>query len=165
MAECQEHTEHVLRAAVPEPAAAVAARYNAPAVACECGREPSKAIDDFNRRPRAQYLTVRPQEDVTVLIGARASVAESVELLEWKRIFEGKYKPKKKKGRPSQGKTALAYSRVLIAKITCHKPVGYMGREINVAVVHLHNKVANKDKGFKLRNRLRVDREPGSARF
>ena len=146
LAECQAKTEELLREKPTDAPAVAGAATDA---------TQATALDEFRKRKRVQYITVRPNEADTVLIGARASVAESIELLHWNRIYHGPYKPKKKKGRKSSEKTGLAYSRLLIAKITCHKSVGYMGRDLNVAVVHLHNKVGNREKHFRRSNQGR----------
>ena len=45
-----------------------------------------------------------------------------------------------------------AYTRTLMAKIRLKQNVGDMGKEMRVAVVHFHNQVANKSKGFRRSN-------------
>ena len=45
-----------------------------------------------------------------------------------------------------------AYTRTLMAKLMLKQHVGYMGKEMRVAVVHFHFQVANKNKGFRRSN-------------
>ena len=77
----------------------------------------------------------------------RTAVADSMELLLWERKHEGNYKSKDKRK-----KRMKAYTRTLMAKIMLKQNVGYMGKEIRVAVCHLHHQVANKSKGFRRQN-------------
>ena len=42
-----------------------------------------------------------------------------------------------------------AYTCTLIVKTMLKQTVGYMGKEMRVAVVHLHFQVGNKNKGFR----------------
>ena len=72
---------------------------------------------------------------IVFLLGARTAVAESMELLFWERKFEGLY---------GKEKRTKAYTRTLIGKIALKIPVGYMGKEIRVAVCHLHFQACNK---------------------
>ena len=69
----------------------------------------------------------------------RSAVADGMELLMWERRHEGNYK-----GKGKRQKQMKAYTRTLMAKIMLKQNVGYMGKELRVAVVHLHYLVANK---------------------
>ena len=125
LCECQEATEHLLQAST--------------AVA-----EHGETLTD---RDGHEYLTIRGNEEVSVLLGVRSAVAESLELLSWRRIHEGTYNSKNTSKRKMN-----AYTRWLVGKITMKNQVGYMGRELRVAVCHLHFQVGNKNKGFRRNN-------------
>ena len=121
-----------------------------PAVAVE-GKDPRVAgahqAQHFADRSGHDYLTMRGSEKSSNLLGVRSAVADSMELLFWERKYEGVYKTKGK------NKTQIrAYSRTLIGKINLKHNVGFMGKELQVAVCHLHNMVANKDAGFRRQN-------------
>ena len=75
MAECQKETEDIL---------------SDPAVAGlrEVG-------EHFDSRGEQAYICIRPDEDSSVLIGVRASMAETLELLDHERKHEGRYKTTK----------------------------------------------------------------------
>ena len=77
----------------------------------------------------------------------RSAVADGMELLIWERKHEGNYKSKDKRQ-----KQMKAYTRTLMGKIMLQQNVGYMGKELRVANVHLHFQVANKNKGFRRNN-------------
>ena len=77
----------------------------------------------------------------------RSAVADGMELLMWVRKHEGNYQSKDKRQ-----KQMKAYTRTLMANIMLKQNVGYMGKELRVAVVHLHYLVANKNKGFVRQN-------------
>ena len=74
-----------------------------------------------------------------MLIGARASMANKLELLNWTRRPEGEYTSS------GRGKKKLrrAYSRALIAKVHLNNGVASMGSEQVVMVVHMHHVLAN----------------------
>ena len=76
-------------------------------------------------------------------MAVRSAVADGMELLMWERKHEGNYKGKGKIQKQREG-----YARTLTGKIMLKQNVGYMGKELQVAVVHLHFLVANKNKGF-----------------
>ena len=78
-----------------------------------------------------------------LLVGVRSAVADSIELLNYTKKLEGLYNSKGKKNQ------LKAYTRTLVAKITMKGNIGYIGRELRVAVCHLHFLVANKNKGFR----------------
>ena len=136
LCECQEETEQLL--------------IGNPAVAVE-GKDPRVAgahqVQYFEERAGHDYLTMRGNEESSNLLGVRSAVADSMELLFWLRKYEGDYKTKGK------NKTKYrAYSRTLIGQINLKNNVGFMGKEIRVAVCHLHIMVANKDAGFRRQN-------------
>ena len=75
------------------------------------------------------------------MLAVRAETG-TLDLLHWDRRSEGYYNVKNRhKG--------VAYTRTLVCRVNLHKNVGFFGREIVCAVVHLQNKVANNDKGFR----------------
>ena len=92
-------------------------------------------------RQSYQNTTLRDDEDSSVLVGVRSAVAERIERLLWERRDEGEYRVRKQK-------RARAYTRTLIANVKLRFNVGYFGKELRVAVCHLHYKVANKIPGF-----------------
>ena len=94
-----------------------------------------------------EYLSVRRSEEVSVLVGVRSAVADTIETLHWSRKEDGEYRARK-------GSKMRAYTRTLIAKISLKNQVGYVGKELRVAVCHLHFAVANKNKGFRRQNDL-----------
>ena len=69
------------------------------------------------------------------------TVAEKLELLLWELSNDGSFKNK-------SGTRTMAQSRLLIGQIKFHNNVGYMGKTLRVAVVHLHRNVAKKEHGF-----------------
>ena len=99
--------------------------------------------ENFEDREEHDYWTIRGNETDSCLLGARTAVAEGIELLFWLRKPEGLY---------GKGKRHKAYTRTLICKISLKNSVGYMGKEIRVAVCHLHQQVANKNTGFRQNN-------------
>ena len=64
-----------------------------------------------------------------------------MELLLWELPNDRSYKNK-------SGTRTVAQSRLLIGEITLHNQVGYLGKILRVAVVHLHRNVAKKEHGF-----------------
>ena len=121
---------------------------------CECQKatqdileEPAVAGDPneqwaLQRRSGFEYLTIRGEEDKSNLLAVRKNMAEEITLLEWERRSEGEY-------RVGTGKTGHAYSRYLTCEIKFRSNVGFFGTSMVVSVIHLHNKVANHDKGFR----------------
>ena len=86
-----------------------------------------------------EYLTVRGSEEVSVLVGVRSAVADTIETRHWSRKEDGEYRARK-------GSKMRAYTRTLIAKISLKNYVGYLGNELRVAVCHLHFATANKQR-------------------
>ena len=66
-----------------------------------------------------------------------------MELLFWEHKHEGVY---------GKGKRMKAYTRTLIGKTALENQVVYMGKEIRVAVCHLHFQVGNKNPRFHRNN-------------
>ena len=88
LCECQQETETILQMgeAGEGKDPAVAGKHQAP---------------EFAEREDKAYLTLRGNEEVSVLLGVRSAVAERIDLLFWKRIDEGTYKKKKRRGKQS----------------------------------------------------------------
>ena len=99
----------------------------------------------FEQRDGYEYITQRGQEEVSVLVGVRSAVADTIETLHWSRKEDGEYRARK-------GSKMRAYIRTLIAKISLKNHVGYLGSELRVAVCHLHFATANKNKGLRRQN-------------
>ena len=95
----------------------------------------SKTI--FQEREGHDYWTLRGNEETSNLLAVRTAVADGMELLLWERKHEGYYKSRNKQ------KQMKAYTRILLAKIMLKHNVGYMGKEMRVALVHCHFQVAN----------------------
>ena len=72
-------------------------------------------------------------------MAVRSAVADGMELFMWERRYEGNYK-----GKGKRQKQRKAYARTLMGNIMLKQNVGYMGKEMRVAVVHFHFQVANK---------------------
>ena len=84
---------------------------------------------------------------MSVLVGVRTTIADRVEPLNFTRKEEGTYTSK------GASKTKMrAYTRLLVAKISLKHNVGFIGKELRVAVCHLHFQVANNNPGFKKKN-------------
>ena len=84
---------------------------------------------------------------MSVLVGVRTTIADRVEALNFTRKEEGTYTSKG----PSKTKMR-AYTRLLVAKISLKHNVGFIGKELRVAVCHLHFQVANNNQGFRKKN-------------
>ena len=133
LCECGEVTQRLLEEEVAPDAGGAAA---AVAKQLKGKGQPLK-----NRRGY-EYWTIRGDEPQSNLIAVRKSVGYPPRLLFWNRQFEGIYTTKhKKKGN--------AYSRCIIAEVNMKFNFGYFGNSLVVMVMHLHNKVANNDKGFR----------------
>ena len=128
LTECEAATENMLRA---------------PAVADE---QPRNETDTLKNRKSFQFHTIRGHEPVSCLLGVRTTCCSGIEKLHWVRKFEGTYKSKAKKD-------MKAYTRLLVAKVFLKTSVGGIGRELRVAVCHLHFQVANYNKGFKVKHK------------
>ena len=133
LCEVQEETADVLRA---PPDTAVARDAADTAVA-------ETAAERFQGRDACQYLVVRGQEESSVAIAARASVAEELSVTYWKLRDEGSYKDKKA---PDGKRRAL--TRVLGAEVVLRQPVAFLGDRVKVLCVHFHRMPAKKEKGF-----------------
>ena len=101
------------------------------------------AAHRFQQRDACQYLVVRGQEEASVAIAVRASVADELTVTYWKLRDEGAYKDKKS---PDGKRRAL--TRVLGAEIVLKQPIAFLGNRVNVLCIHLHGMVAKKEKGF-----------------
>ena len=77
-----------------------------------------------------EYLTLRGNEEVSVLVGVRSAVADGIETLLWHRKEEGEYRARK-------GSKFRAYTRTLIANSSLKHHVGFVCKELRVAVCHL----------------------------
>ena len=128
MSECERATENLL---IGDPRCA--AEGKDPAVAG------AKQKECFEEREGHDYWTLRGNEETSNLLAVRSAVADGMELLMWERRYEGKYK-----GKGRRQKQMKAYTRTLMGKIMLKQKVGFMGKELRVAVVHLHFLVANK---------------------
>ena len=123
LTECEEPTQKILEAA---------------AVA----EDPRAPEGTLARRRGYEYIAIRGDEDKSNLLAVRTNTAASMTLVKWERRYEGNYRLK-------SGSNANAYSRLLVCDIELRHNVGFFGKHMVVAVVHLHNKVANHDKGFR----------------
>ena len=114
LSECEAHTQQFLGTPValdaPDPA--------------------QLDVPQEKKRQGFEYLSLRGQEEGTVLVGVRANTAQRIELLEWHRIQHGKY----------QGK--IAYSRTMLVRIWLDDSVGKLGRTHTCRVLHLHRHLA-----------------------
>ena len=125
LAECQKETQDLLH----DPAAAAAKLSQTAAL---------------EHRGAYPYFTIRPDEPVTLLLGVRSAVADSIQTLDYTKREEGMYKSK------SSAKNRMrAYTRTLTGQINMKTNIGYIGKELRVAVCHLHFQVGNNNKGFK----------------
>ena len=119
LAECQQVSEDFMRTP-GEPAVAGAAEGS------------------LEARQAYQYLTIRGNEESSVLIGLRAQTGNCLSLVFWERRREGTYRSR------SGGRVRRdAYTRVLIARVDTDHNVGFLGRSHNVMVIHLHHHMAN----------------------
>ena len=121
LAECQLDTEEVLQR---EPAAVAA-------------NAPSGARRRFKDRPEFSYLTLRGDEEKSVLIAVRDQAGCALDLLDVEKLCHGQTR---KRGSTAR---ALAYSRSIIAKVTLPHNVGFLGKTHVAMVVHMHNAFAN----------------------
>ena len=142
LTECEAATEQLLRAsAVADAPASAVADAPASAVADAPSWEGSGTLEG---RPAFQYFTIRGEEQVSCLLGCRTTQCAGLESLSWTRKAEGMYKSK------GAAKAKMkAYTRLLVGKIRLKTNVGGIGKELRVAVCHLHFQVANKNKGFR----------------
>ena len=118
LAECEAASEDLL---------------GAPAVA----GDPTAPRGSLERRDGFEYLTLRGCEDSSILVAVRNEMGNRLELLDWERRREGRYRRRSGSGR------AEAYSRCLIARVHLDINVGFLGKTHVVMVVHMHNVLAN----------------------
>ena len=145
LCECVRSVEEFLQRPpdvdVAEEDASVAASY---------GKDPpahAKEQVEFLLRDEHAYMTLRGIEKSRCCLAVRVEIAEDIELLHWERAFEGLYTSNKKRTlqhnmtkRPKKN----AYTRILIGKIILRQNVGFIGKELIAAVVHLHFTLGNK---------------------
>ena len=127
LAECEAATQDILRA---------------PAVAAD----PNADEGFLLQRPGYQYWAARGQEDASVCVAARRSVAEHLEVLYWNRHDDHQYS--------DHGRVRMAQSRTLIAKVHLSKPLGFVGSELVVCGVHLHRMTRPEEVGAGLQQVL-----------
>ena len=125
LAECQKETQDLLH----DPAAAAAKLSQ------------SAALEHRGAYP---YFTIRPAEPVTLLLGVRSAVADSIQTLDYTKKEEGMYR-----GKSSAKNKMRAYTRTLTGQINMKTNIGYIGKALRVAVCHLHFQVGNNNRGFK----------------
>ncbi len=120
MCECQLLTEKALNEGLVSlpPTAAVAG-----------------SLADRVEKANFRYMTIRPNEEATNLIGVRAEPWNDIQCLAWDAVTQ-KYTVKQKQ------RTAI--SRLLVAKVTVGRGIKHIGTEVNVMVVHMHNEFANR---------------------
>jgi len=94
-----------------------------------------QGTEALQKRAAYPYHTIRSDEKAGVLVGVRSAVADSIEELNFTKKLESN--------------KSQAYTRTLVAKITMKGNIGYIGRELRVAVCHFHHLVANNKKGFR----------------
>ena len=137
LAECQKTVEELLK----RPPKARRRRTTGAAVA---GDPDTDEDHPLHSREEHAYMTLRGNEESSVCVAVRVETAESIEHLEWDRTYHKDY--------PCGQTTRKAYSRLLVASIRLHNNVGYIGKDLRVAVCHLHHHVANKVSGFRQEN-------------
>ena len=122
MCECQLLTEKALNGGLVSlpPTAAVAG-----------------SLADRAEKTNFRYMTIRPREEASNLIGVRAEPGNDIQCLAWDTVTQ-KYTVKQKQ------RTAI--SRLLVAKVTVGRGINHIGTEVNVMVVHMHNDFANGEK-------------------
>ncbi len=100
-----------------------------------CQSASSAVAGEMEWRHGCQFLTIRGCEDNILCVGLRTSIGSRLDLKHWERRFDGTY--------TSKGKLNRAYSRIMVVKATMDKPVGFIGQEHNVMMVHPNNHTAN----------------------
>ena len=93
------------------------------------------------QRAGYRYQCIRGNEEKSNMLAIREETG-TLTFLYWDRREVGQYKVK-------NNHTAIAYSRTLVCQADLELNVGFFGRKMVIAVVHLHNKVANHDTGFR----------------
>ena len=69
---------------------------------------------------------------MSIMIAVRKDLVEQIELLEWRKIPEGK-----------EGEIAQAYTRMMVCNIVMDESITHIGRSHVIMNVHLHHKTAN----------------------
>ena len=140
--ECQPATEEVLRRCPLEAVdPVIAAGTPADAEPAVAGPHGEPAVAGIHGRREREYLTIRGDEDVSLLLGVRTDTAHNLSLLYWKRKLEGTVKTKSGRSR--------CYTRLLIAEVELKLSVGFFGTQLRVANTHFHHEAANKKLGFR----------------
>ena len=107
-------------------------------------------VQKFLSRNEHAYVTLRGAEKASVCLAVRVETAEDIDLLHWERKYEGLYTSSTKtKNKLTPKPKKKAYTRILIGRIKLHNNVGFIGRSLVVAVVHLHFTVGKNMKHFK----------------
>ena len=104
-----------------------------------CKGDPQSRVnvnDPMKERDACEYLTLRGNEEHSVLIGVRVGPGTELKLLFWDRRGEGLKTTK-------SGKKFRIYSRCMIARVTLEHSAGALGYEHVVMVNHVHNTIAN----------------------
>ena len=133
LAECEQQSEDVLRAPVDAVAASPPAAVAAP------GGQADALEVGFENRQSYEYLTLRGDEECSLLIGVRKEVCNALDLLNWERRCEGQYTVR----RAGIQRKVNAYSRGMVVRVSMDQSVGFLGKEHNIMVVHMHNHLAN----------------------
>ena len=95
------------------------------------------------QRAEYQYVTVRPTEDSSLLVGCRVTHCTGLEVRYWHKRADSHYK------RSNTDRTrATAYSRILVVTVAMPWTVDRLGDKHTVMAVHLHYMTAKKEKGF-----------------
>jgi len=141
LAECEKLSEDVLRAPPAEVTASPPAAVAAPAAA-------DAQEEHFGNRQGYEYITLRGNEECSILIGLRKQVGNTLDLLNWERRFEGTYAVRSG-GTGSGPRRANAYSRSMVVNVTTDQGVGFLGTEHRIMLVHMHNHLANARFGAK----------------
>ena len=110
LSECEAHTQEFLsqppETVPPDPA--------------------QSEVSEDKKRKGFEYLTIRGQEPVSVLLGVRANTSRRMEVLEWHRIAHGKHEG------------TICYSRTMLCRIYTDDSVGQLGRSHTCRIIHLH---------------------------
>ena len=132
LAECEKVSEDVLRSPPAVVTASPPAAVAAPAAA-------DAEEEHFGNRQSFEYITLRGNEDSSILIGLRKQVGNTLDLLNWERRFEGTYSVR----RGGTHRKVNAYSRSMVVEVTTDQSIGFLGTEHRIMLVHMHNILAN----------------------
>ena len=135
LAECEKLSEDVLRAPTAEVTASPPS-----AVAASAGADVQE--EHFRNREGFEYITLRGNEDSSILIGLRKHSGNTLDLLNWERRLEGTYATRRR-GTGGGTTRANAYSRSMVVNVTTDQGVGFLGTEHRIMLVHMHNHLAN----------------------